>query len=457
MTIRKVNKSNNNNNNNKNNTSLAAPHETIHTSSKHYFTSVECPITVNRELRHSSDPGSTKHIEIDISKAPDFSYQTADNLGVLPVNNDEVVQSVAKSLGYDLEAVFTVHASEGHEWHGAPFPMPLTIRTLLQKYCDLTGSPRRSDLKHLSAYATSDLDRKALVRMSSKEGKAEYKEKIVEAHVGLVDVLQLCPSLELPLEHFLAVCPRLLPRYYTIASSSSVHPKSVHLTVAVTETLRNDGSLFRGVCSSYLAATVAAPTRTVQIFRRDSGFRLPADSTKPILMIGPGTGVAPMRALLQERLYQRDVLQQNVGPNILYFGCKTESQDYLYKEEWEEYYQPQQSNNKNKNNKKKSILTQFHVAFSRAQTNHPPQQQKKVYVQHLLAQNASETWNLIHEQGAYIYVCGGVRMGADVGATIRDICATHLGNNKNDNEEEEAQHYVTQLVASGRYIQELWA
>jgi len=403
-----------------------APHE-IHSSSKHYFTAVECPVTVNRELHQKSDPGSTKHIEIDVSGAKDFSYHTADNLGVLPVNNMDVVEAVADSLGYDLDAVFTVSASNNHEWHGAPFPMPITIRDLLCNYCDLTSAPRRSDLKHLACYAKDPTDRKALSRMASKEGKAEYREKVVESHVGLVEILKLCPSIEAPLEHFLAFCPRLVPRYYTISSSSSVHPKSVHITVSLTETIKKDGSVYKGVCSSHLAKATS-----VQVFNRESSFRLPSDSSKPIIMIGPGTGVAPMRALLQERTHQRDVLNKKVGTNVLYFGCKKASLDYLYEEEFQTF-------------KDNSILNKLYLAFSRETS-------KKVYVQHLLAKNAEETWSLINDQGAYIYVCGGVRMGGDVGETLKEICMSQ-GNLTSD----DAKQYMTVLAAAGRYIQELWA
>jgi NADPH-ferrihemoprotein reductase len=404
----------------------------VHGSSRHYFTSFDCPVSLVRELRSSQDPGSTVHMEIDVSKVKGFSYQTADNLGVLPVNDETVVKSVADALGLDLDTFFSIKAASGHEWHGAPFPMPISVNECLSRYCDLTSAPRRSELKLLAAYAHDSTDKKALLRMSSKEGKAEYREKIMDAHVGLVDLLKLCPSVQMPLEHFLGFCPRLLPRYYTISSSSSVYPNSVHLTVAVTESVRQDGSAFRGVCSSYLAGLDPKTKPTVRVFCRESTFRLPKEPSRPILMVGPGTGIAPMRALLQERSYQRTSLKQVVGPNVLYFGCKKRSMDYLYKEELDAF-------------RKQGDLDMFHIAFSR-------EQKEKVYVQHLLSKNGKDTWNSINGLGASIFVCGGVKMGHDVTEVLKDICIKE-GNLS----PEDAKEYLKKLASEGRFVQELWA
>lgn len=400
------------------------PLDQVHNSGRHYFDAVDCPVTTVRELRHDDD--STVHVEVDISKAKGLSYQTADNMGVLPLNKPAVVQSVADALGYDLDQVFSLKAAGTHEWHGAPFPMPLSVREFLTRYCDLTGAPRRSDLKLLSDFAKDPLDQRALLRMSSKEGKAEYKEKVTSSLTGLVHILQRCPSITMPLEHFVDLCPRLQPRFFTISSSSSVHPESVHLTVAVTKKQRADGSLFEGVCSTHLAQQQPKKDQ-IRVFVRPSTFRLPNNSSTPILMIGPGTGVAPMRALLQERNHQKAK-----GANILYFGCRDAKSDFLYQEEFQEW-------------KTNGTLSELHTAFSRAQS-------KKVYVQHLLHQNAENTWKLLEEQGAYVYVCGAVQMGHDVGETLQKIVAEHGGHSR-----DQAKAYLSKLAQEGRYVQELWA
>ncbi|CAB9521411.1 NADPH--cytochrome P450 reductase (Fragments) [Seminavis robusta] len=405
------------------------PLEKVHGSSRHYFSSEDCPISTIRELRSKDDPGSTVHIEIDVSKAGNIDYRTADNLGVLPVNQPAVVENVAHSLGYDLNKIFSLKAAEGHEWHGEPFPMPISVRECLTRYCDLTSAPRRSDLKRLSAYAQDPVDKKALLRMSSKDGKAEYREKITYAHFGLVDVLKMCPSISAPLEHFLSFCPLLQTRFYTISSSSVVHPKSIHLTVSVTEAARKDGTVFKGVCSSHLAGL--KPGDTVRVFNRSSTFRLPKDTSIPVIMVGPGTGIAPFRGMLQERDHQKNVKKENVGTGVLYFGCKKRNLDYLYEDELASF-------------RKSGALTTLHLAFSREQS-------EKVYVQNLLSKNAKDTWALI-QQGAHIYVCGGVKMGNDVNDAFK-----HIASEEGNMAVEEAKEFISKLAKEGRYVQELWA
>lgn len=409
------------------------PLDQVHLSSKHYFSAIDCPMVLKRELRSPSDDGSTLHIEIDISKAGDeMNYQTADNLGIMPVNSDSDVRRLAEALKLDLGAYFRLRPAPGFEHkHAVIFPSPCSVQECLAKFCDINGCPRRSELKLLAAYAKDQTTRKALLRMASKEGKSEYNEKIVDAKVGLVDILsKLCPNIEIPLEHFLSICPRLQPRYYTISSSSSVYPNTIHATVSVVQEEKSDGTIFKGVCSNFLSDLDT--NGQLKVFIRDSTFRLPADPSKPIILIGPGTGIAPMRALLQERSFQKNTLKQNVGSNILFFGCKKRDLDFIYEDELNEFQQ-------------NGTLTDMHVAFSREQT-------EKVYVQHLLAKNGKETWRYIDKEGAYIYVCGGVKMGQDVQEALRKIVSENGDLSTTD-----AKAYLDKLAASGRFVQELWA
>jgi len=412
------------------------PIERVHATSRHNFTADTCPITTLRELRSSEDPGSTLHIEVDTSHTS-TKYHTADNLGVLPLNNTETVEALAETLGYDLDATFRLNPADGKEAsYAIHFPNPCTVRAYLEKYADLTGSPRRSELKLLASYASDDAtSRAALLRMASKEGKWEYKDKIVDLKIGIADIVtRLCPGLVIPLEHFVQLCPRQMPRYYTISSSSSVHPDSVHMTVSILGgEKRADGTVWKGgVCTNYLKDVGMGGS--VRAFVRPSTFRLPADSSKPIIMIGPGTGVAPMRGLLQERQHQKETLSQTVGPNILYFGCKKRSLDYIYSSELSQY-------------QSSGLLTDLHLAFSREDPDG-----KKVYVQHLLQQQGKATWELLDRDGAYVYVCGGVKMGNDVTETLRSIVVEFGGRSADD-----AKGYLDGMAKDGRFVQELWA
>ena len=152
-------------------------------------------------------------------------------------------------------------------------------------------------------------------------------------------------------------------------------------------------------------------------------------------MIGPGTGIAPMRALMQERSYQRKNKswgKQTAGKNVLYFGCKSAQQDYIYEDELKYFEQ-------------EGTLNKLRVAFSR-------QTEKKVYVQHLLADDAQETWDLVDKEKASIFVCGATKMGADVSETLRSI-VSGCGNMSAD----VAKAYVDKMAAEGRFVQELWS
>lgn len=405
--------------------------ETVNSSSKHYFTAVDCPVVSSRELRSAKDTsGSTLHLDFDISHDPTLKYHTADNLAVLPVNDDEVVAKVAEKLGLDLDAQFVLNPANGKmDDFKLIFPTPCTVRECLARYCDLTSAPRRSELKVLAAYAADPEQRQVILQAASSVDY--YQEAIIEKHIGIADMITSeFPSLEITLDHFVHVCPRLKPRYYTISSSSSVNPNIVSATVSILKEDKPDGTTFKGVCSNHLAGITK--NSMCRIFIRDSSFRLPQDTSKPIIMVGPGTGIAPMRALLQERSYQKHVQKKNVGKNILYFGCKRRDLDYLYADELEAF-------------QKEGTLTDLQLAFSR-------EREQKVYVQYLLAKNMEETCKLLVNEGAYVYVCGGTRMGSDVMQAIVSILAIQ-GKMGPDG----ARTYVSQMQSDARYIQELWA
>jgi len=406
------------------------PVETVVNSSRPYFEAIDCPIKAVRELRSNDDSGSTLHFDIDISKNFDIRYNTADNLAVLPVNDDTVVEKAAEKLDLDLQDRFIVAPASGKQADFKHFfPTPCSVKECLSRYCDLNAAPRRSEMKVLASFATNPDEKQQILLIASSIDF--YREAVIEKRVGLIDLITSeFPSIQIPFDHFINVCPRLQPRYYTISSSSSVSPHVVSITVSILKEQKQDGSLFKGVCSNHLAEI--SKNGMCRLFIRPSTFRLPEDVSKPIIMIGPGTGIAPMRALLQERAYQRNVQNKNVGKSILYFGCKRPDVDYLYSDELEEY-------------KKSGVLTDLHLAFSR-------ERERKVYVQYLLAKNKSETFDLIHKEGAYIYVCGATKMGNDVRETLIAICST-VGNMNPD----AARAYIAQLQVDGRFVQELWS
>ncbi|OQR90495.1 NADPH-cytochrome P450 reductase [Achlya hypogyna] len=423
----------------------------IQNSTKHFFHNVEVKLVETRELRQSTAGGSTLHLEFDLKNTP-LTYVTADNLAILPENDAALVARVATSLGYKLSQWVALTPLDSAKTTKHPFPTPATVESILSRYLDLNGAPRKGALAHLAHFATDTTEQDALLKLAGPDGKDEYHKFIVDGCRTVADVLEAFPSVRLSLTNLIHVLPSLQPRYYTISSSSAVHPTRVHVTLGVIEADLADGRRFRGVASNHLAnmelpsSEAEKPKRanpygeqgrkqvrtwpSARVTVRKSTFKLPADAATPIIMVGPGTGIAPMRAFLQERRAQREA-GAAVGPSVLFFGCRRQAEDYLYADELAAYQAD-------------DTLTQLHCAFSRDTA-------QKVYVQHLIANEGAYVWDLLR-QGAHIYVCGATAMGADVHRAIVTVVQKHGGQSA-----EAAAAYVQDLQHKSSYIQELWS
>ena len=221
---------------------------------------------------------------------------------------------------------------------------------------------------------------------------------------------------------------KLQPRLYSISSSPKAHPGEVHLTVGVV-TYELDGQACKGVCSTYLAEheSRAGEDGSVGVFIHNSpNFRLPEDTSKPVIMVGPGTGIAPFRAFLEERK-----ATQSPGKNWLFFGDQTQANDFLYQEELEAMLED-------------GILSRLDLAFSR-------DQEEKIYVQHLMLKHADELWSWL-ENGASFYVCGDAsRMAKDV-----DNALTQIVETAGQLSTEEAADYIAQLKREKRYLRDVY-
>ena len=400
--------------------------EEVTPASRHFFgiDSYKVTVAANAELRSAEDSGSTKHMEVDLSGSG-LRYETADNAYVMPLNAPALVACAAGALGYDLDSVFLVEGKSSGFKHF--LPTPCSVRTALTRYCDLTGLPRRSTLHALAAFATDDAERARLLHLSSKEGAEDYHAFVEGEGRGLVELLSAhFTSLDIPLDHFLYLCPRLAPRAYTISSSAAVNRSLLSMTVSVVGQQYADGRSFTGVCTGYLAGL--APGSELQMYVKASTFRLPRRDATPVIMIGPGTGVAPMRAMCMEREAMRRG-GRTLGEAVLYFGCKRRELDYLYREQMEGWLED-------------GIVDDLRLAFSRE----GPQ---KVYVQHLLREDSRKVWNLIGKRGAHVYVCGATNMGADVLRVLKEI-VQQQGKLDGD-------AFMHKMQSDGRYVAELWS
>lgn len=228
---------------------------------------------------------------------------------------------------------------------------------------------------------------------------------------------------------FGSIAPRLAPRYYSISSGSHAHPGSVHVTCAVVRDVMPTGRIHDGVCSSFLQHCKVGDK--LPVFIRRSTFKMPEDSHHPIIMVGPGTGLAPFRGFIQDR----DALiadMAEVGPAVLFFGCRNRAHDYIYEAELTGAVES-------------GALTQLHVAFSRA----GPQ---KDYVQHHMEVQAEQLWSLLQQPGCCVYVCGDAKsMAKDVHRTLINIVQKQ-GNMTGT----QAEGWVKRLGDSGRYHKDVW-
>jgi NADPH-ferrihemoprotein reductase len=425
--------------------SASAASSKMPASLKHFYSSPRATVTTNRELRNlsfgKSDKegiGSTRHIEINLRDVG-LTYFTADNLAVLPENESSVVEKLAKYMNYHLDDVVEFTGREAG--FVAPYPTPCTVRELLTSYADIQGPVRHSLLKQLIAYVTDTDQKHWALYLVAPEQRAKFKEQIEEGHHSLVSLVTgPLSSARIPLADLLHMVNPIQPRYYTISSSSSYHPDTVHITVSVTETVTKTGHKHIGLCSGFLQRLVSNQS-TVRVFVRASTFRLPKSFASPVVLVGPGTGLAPMRALLQERHFLLDQNKNSnistnnkIGDFVLFFGCKYENMDFIYREEIERF-------------QSEGTLTNLYTAFSR-------DGDRKVYVQHLMTEDAVRGKKLVQmlvEEGGSLYVCGATAMGLDVMNAIVTLVKTHQNLSTED-----ATAIVRKLQEKGRYVQELW-
>ena len=333
-------------------------HNQIQPSTKHFFNphSAEATVLVNRELREINSStakklvkaakgsvagaleiGSTRHMEIDL-KGTGIVYETADNLAVIPENSADSVNRLCSALCLNPDMIFSVEPKDASKFK-YPFPFPCSLRDALTKYYDIHGLPRHSFVQSLLPYVQSEKQKQWLEELVAPDNHAGFKQYINGNGRSSFDLLTSeLDSCDIPLDDLLHLLPHMQPRYYTISSSSSVYPTQVHITVSVTSFALQGGRVFKGLTSAYLA-DLSPHTEKVRVFVRPSSFRLPKKANAPIIMVGPGTGLAPMRALLQERdhLFTTKGSKGTRPSNSLYFGCKYSDVDFIYQEELTKY------------------------------------------------------------------------------------------------------------------------
>ncbi|XP_076045478.1 cytochrome P450 reductase [Oratosquilla oratoria] len=391
-------------------------------------------VSVNKELHKNGSNRNCMHIELDIEGSR-VRYDAGDHVAVYPVNNSNLVTRIGELLEVDLDTIVTLTNVDEDSTKKQPFPCPCSYRTALLHYVDVMALPRTHVLKELAEYTTDNKEKEKLLLMSSttEEGKAEYHKWIVDDVRSIVHILEDLPSCKPSLDHLCELLPRLQARYYSISSSSKVYPSSIHITAVVVKYETPTGRTNHGVATTWLHNMKPNNDKSyrVPIFVRKSQFRLPNKPQTPVIMIGPGTGIAPFRGFLQERNYMKEQ-GKDVGETVLYFGCRYKAEDFLYEDELQ--------------NLVDSGLLTLHTAFSRDQP-------EKIYVTHLLENNKADVWRIIGKEKGHFYVCGDAKsMARDVHSIIIKICQTEGGMS-----DSEAETYVKKMVTQKRYSSDVWS
>jgi NADPH-ferrihemoprotein reductase len=406
---------------------LAKVQKFFHEPAKEHATAI-VTVTASRELRAVAGAAeSTVHLELDLEPTK-LTYRTADNAGVHPRNDFKMAGRLAKRLGVDMTTLFAVRSKSSRKLH---VPSPCTVEDALLYFIDINSCPRGKFPAIFATYTTDAKEKARLEHFASEAGKDDFHKE----RYNWLEFLEAFPGVDVPFAHFLEMCPRLQPRYYTIASSAKVQPKTMALTVSRLVKDKPHGREHHGVCSALLCDSASdnsvarAAAQQLVVYVRQSSFRLPVRGGTPIIMVGPGTGIAPFRGFIQEFATRKE--EHRFGDTVLYFGCRHEAKDYIYREELEAA-------------KAAGVLTELNLAFSRDGA-------EKVYVQDLIKRNAKRTWELI-AAGAYIYVCGATGMGRDVYDTMVNICVEH-GNMT----PAAGATFVDKLQRTNRYVQELWS
>ncbi len=385
-------------------------------------------VRVNRELHRTDGPHpsdrSTRHLELELP--PGVSYRAGDHLGVIPHNSEALVSRVAARFGFDREVFIRLRRNTNRKTF-LPADQTIAVQRLLADYVELQDVATRTQLLTLLSYTECPPERIQLLGLIEEEER--YKEEVLAKRKSLIDLLEEFPACALPFETYLEMLSPLRPRYYSIASSSLADARACSITAAVVEgPARSGRGTFAGVCTNYLRAQAEGSVIYAVVKDTKSAFRLPADPAVPIVMIGPGTGLAPFRGFLQERAALK-AAGQSVGPALLFFGCRHPQQDFIYEDELKAF--------------EAQGVTQLVTAFSRGEG------QPKRYVQDELYARRHEVWALV-EAGAVIYVCGDAsRMAPDVRRTLAAIYAEKTGKN--------AEVWLNEMTAGQRYLVDVWA
>ncbi|KAJ5488487.1 NADPH--cytochrome reductase [Penicillium diatomitis] len=413
------------------------------------------PIVESRELFTVKDRNCL-HMEISIAGS-NLSYQTGDHIAIWPTNAGAEVDRFLQVFGLENKRHTVIDIKGIDVTAKVPIPTPTTYDAAVRYYMEICAPVSRQFVSSLAPFAPDEQIKAEITRLGND--KDYFHEKIANQCFTIAQALQALspnPFSAVPFSLLIEGLNKLQPRYYSISSSSAVQKDKISIT-AVVESVRLPGAshIVKGVTTNYLLAlkqkqngdpfpdphgmtyAITGPRNKydgihVPVHVRHSNFKLPSDPSKPIIMVGPGTGVAPFRGFIQERAALA-AKGEKVGTTVLFFGCRKRDEDFLYQDEFKAYQEQMGDSLK--------IIT----AFSREGSN-------KVYVQHRLKEHAELVSDLL-KQKANFYVCGdAANMAREVNIVLGHILAEQRGMPSDKGEE-----MVKHMRSSGSYQEDVWS
>ena len=365
-------------------------------------------VLVNDRLTGPDSEKETIHIELALEEG--MTYAPGDAVGINPTNREAAIEATLKALGFTGTERVLDH-----------YKVEISLEEALRSRLGI-GKLARGSVNQF-AKLCADNPPPVLKSLLGPENKALAEEYVWGRE--FVDLIADFPGIITEPQQLFNILQRLTPRMYSIASALDAHPNQVHTTVRVVR-YKSHGAERQGVCSGFLGERAPVGSFMPIFLHENNSFRLPEDTNAPVIMIGPGTGIAPFRAFLEHRQ-----VHGYKGDNWLFFGEQRSVSDYLYKEQF-------------LGMERDGFLTRLHTAFSRDQG-------KKVYVQDRMQENAEELYAWL-EQGAYFYVCGdATRMAKDVEMALLDVIAK--GSNSTL---ERATEYLAEMKKQKRYQRDVY-
>ncbi|KAI8380771.1 hypothetical protein BD560DRAFT_365320 [Blakeslea trispora] len=389
---------------------------------------VNLVVKENKRITAEDHFQDVRHIELVCEKDPsELDYQPGDIAVIRPQNLPVEVDGFLELMGWTDKAdkYIQLTTTDPHQSLPSHWPTRMRFKDLFLYHLDIFGVPRRSFFEMLSYFTPDQNLKERLQEFSSPQGQEDMWNYCMRPRRHVAEILFDFQPLDIPLDYIVDLFPLLQPRSFSIASSLDAHPATMELCVAIVKYKTKLKRVRRGVFTKWLATW--QPGDQIRSIRIERGtMTLPPSPEIPLIAIGPGTGVAPMKSFIEHRI------AQGAKRNVLLFGCRYPDKDYYYQEQWHSYEAQNQL----------SVWT----AFSRQDPN------RKCYVQDRIREHAGEVWDLIEYQQAKVVLSGSLdKMPEDVAYAFKQVFMQQGGLDA-----EEAENYYRDMVKTGQYQEECW-